>query len=162
MRANATPVEWCAGIVLFLAVVSGVAGCAIDAFSIVAGGTRSVQLVGLVVTIAGVIATFLAQLAMGDSWRIGVSREEYTTLVTGGPYGYVRNPIYTAMLVTTLGFALMVPNVLSWLALVLMLAGLELQVRFVEEPYLTHRHGETFRAYSRAVGRFLPGLGRAS
>lgn len=39
------------------------------------------------------------------------------------------------------------------------LVGLELQVRFVEEPYLLRTHA-TYASYASRVGRFLPGLGR--
>jgi protein-S-isoprenylcysteine O-methyltransferase Ste14 len=38
--------------------------------------------------------------------------------------------------------------------------GVQLQVRSVEEPYLLGRHGQTYRDYARAVGRFVPWLGR--
>ena len=37
--------------------------------------------------------------------------------------------------------------------------AIELQVRAVEEPYLEHTHGVTYRTYGSRVGRFLPGLG---
>jgi hypothetical protein len=33
-------------------------------------------------------------------------------------------------------------------------------VRCVEEPYLIRVHGDAYRSYARAVGRFLPGIGR--
>ena len=39
--------------------------------------------------------------------------------------------------------------------------SLEVQVRFVEEPYLRRTHGESYRAYEREVGRFVPLMGRA-
>ena len=38
-------------------------------------------------------------------------------------------------------------------------AGLDLEVRLVEEPYLREVHGEPYLAYARATGRFLPRLG---
>ena len=40
-----------------------------------------------------------------------------------------------------------------------LVAGVELQVRFVEEPYLARTHGDTYRDYCRRVGRFIPGVG---
>jgi len=59
-----------------------------------------------------------------------------------------------------LGFALLVPTWLSFGAPLLVALGLELQVRFVEEPYLARTHGEEYRAYASRVGRFVPRLGR--
>ncbi|MFZ3348795.1 MAG: hypothetical protein WA248_27530 [Mycobacterium sp.] len=43
--------------------------------------------------------------------------------------------------------------------MVLTLAGLELQVRRVEEPYLLAKHGAAYRRYTASVGRFIPGVG---
>ena len=40
------------------------------------------------------------------------------------------------------------------------MVGLELHVRFIEEPYLLRVHGEQYAAYAAQVGRFLPGIGR--
>jgi protein-S-isoprenylcysteine O-methyltransferase Ste14 len=97
---------------------------------------------------------------MGDSWRIGVDLDARTMLVAAGPFRWVRNPIFTAMFVATLGLALVVPNAVAALAIVVMVVALEVQVRLVEEPYLTRAHGESYRRYAASAGRFLPGIGR--
>jgi protein-S-isoprenylcysteine O-methyltransferase Ste14 len=116
--------------------------------------------IGLVVAGAGALLTVAAQVAMGDSWRIGVDPEEHTGLVADGPFALVRNPIYSAMLVTAVGLTAMVPNVVALAGFVTLVAALELQVRRVEEPYLAATHGHDYAAYAARVGRFLPGLGR--
>lgn len=41
-----------------------------------------------------------------------------------------------------------------------LVAAVELQVRFVEEPYLLRTHGEGYAKYASRVGRFVPGLWR--
>ncbi len=99
---------------------------------------------------------------MGPSWRIGVSDDQGTDLITTGWFAAVRNPIYTSMIFAWIGFALMVPTWLGIVALVVAVIGLEMQVRLVEEPYLIRTHGEAYRAYAARVGRFLPGVGRLS
>jgi protein-S-isoprenylcysteine O-methyltransferase Ste14 len=109
---------------------------------------------------AGIAGTFLAQMAMGASWRIGVDESDRTDLVTGGVFSLCRNPIYTFMLIAWTGLALLVP---TWLSIASVPAGIlafEVQVRLVEEPYLMRTHGEAFRAYASRVGRFVPGVGR--
>ncbi|MDQ3757610.1 MAG: isoprenylcysteine carboxylmethyltransferase family protein, partial [Actinomycetota bacterium] len=65
---------------------------------------------GLVLAVGGIAATLYAQIAMGSSWRIGVDPRERTELVTSGPFGLVRNPIFAAMLPTGLGLTLLVPS----------------------------------------------------
>jgi protein-S-isoprenylcysteine O-methyltransferase Ste14 len=120
----------------------------------------ALHVVGIVLAATGGLAVFAAQLGMGESWRIGVSDDERTDLVTGGWFAFCRNPIYTSMIVGWLGLALIVPTWLGFAAAVVIAVGLELQVRFVEEPYLARAHGEEYRAYAGRVGRFLPGVGR--
>jgi protein-S-isoprenylcysteine O-methyltransferase Ste14 len=115
--------------------------------------------IGLALAMGGIALTFGAQLAMGDSWRIGVDPEERTQLVTGGPFKLVRNPIYSAMIPTILGLVLMVPSVLAIAGLLALAAALELQVRLVEEPHLLRTHGEEYASYTARVGRFVPGVG---
>jgi protein-S-isoprenylcysteine O-methyltransferase Ste14 len=114
---------------------------------------------GVVLAVTGIGLTFGAQLAMGDSWRVGVDPEERTELVTGGPFALVRNPIYSAMLPTVLGLVLMAPSALTIAGFLILFAGLELQVRLVEEPYLLQVHGSAYSAYASRVGRFVPRLG---
>jgi protein-S-isoprenylcysteine O-methyltransferase Ste14 len=116
--------------------------------------------VGIVLAALGGLAVFAAQLGMGKNWRVGVSEEQRTDLVTGGWFSICRNPIYTAMVVGWTGFALMVPTWLALGAVVVIALALELQVRVVEEPYLARTHGDEYRAYASAVGRFIPGIGR--
>jgi protein-S-isoprenylcysteine O-methyltransferase Ste14 len=115
---------------------------------------------GLVVASTGVVLTLVAQLSMGESWRIGVDPCERTALVHEGAFRLVRNPIFSAMLATAVGLALMVPNVVAVIGLASLVLALELQVRGVEEPYLRSVHGEAYHRYEAAVGRFVPGLGR--
>ncbi len=119
----------------------------------------TVQVAGLLLGAGGIGLTFGAQLAMGDAWRIGVNPEERTELVTDGPFGLVRNPIYSAMIPTVFGLVLMVPNALAIAAIACLVTALELQVRLVEEPYLLRTHGGAYAEYAASVGRFVPGLG---
>jgi protein-S-isoprenylcysteine O-methyltransferase Ste14 len=122
----------------------------------------ALHVIGIALAALGGMAVFLAQLGMGENWRIGVSDEQRTDLVTGGWFSLCRNPIYTAMIVGWIGFTLMVPTWLSFLAVVVIGIGLEIQVRAVEEPYLVRTHGDEYRAYASRVGRFVPSVGRLS
>lgn len=106
------------------------------------------------------MGTLIAQLAMGRSWRIGVDESEKTDLVTIGPFAVVRNPIFSAMFLTFPGLALMVPNAVALAGFVALVIAVELQVRFVEEPYLLRTHGGDYAGYASRVGRFVPGFGR--
>jgi protein-S-isoprenylcysteine O-methyltransferase Ste14 len=164
LREGAGAADWLSGL-LFIA---GMA-IAVSSVILVLGDTLEpidsldvgiVHAVGIACATAGGLGVFAAQLGMGESWRIGVSDDQRTDLVTGGWFSICRNPIYSAMVLGWIGIALMVPTWLAFLGAVLIAIALELQVRYVEEPYLLRTHGEAYRAYASSVGRFLPGLGR--
>lgn len=120
----------------------------------------AVQGVGLVLALLAFGLTVVAQLQMGDAWRVGVDPADQTSLVTQGIFRFIRNPIFTGMIAFVVGIFLMVPSLLALAGFILLTVGLEIQVRWVEEPYLLQTHGEQYREYVRSTGRFVPRLGR--
>ena len=121
-----------------------------------------VRLGGLVVALAGIAGIVVSQAVMGTAWRGDVDPETRTTLVTSGPFRWVRNPIFTASAVASLGVALMVPNVVALAMLVANVTVYQVQVRLVEEPYLNQVHGGAYQAYAKQTGRFVPWVGRGT
>lgn len=159
-------VEWFAGVGFVVAMAAAFFAPVLQLAGVVSPldflHARWIQLVGIVVAVVGIAATVYAQVDMGESWRIGVDPSETTTLVRQGVFGLVRNPIFAAMLVFGLGIALVTPNVVAIVGVTLLVLTIEAQVRVVEEPYLMTNHGDAFRDYTAAVGRFVPGVGRIS
>jgi protein-S-isoprenylcysteine O-methyltransferase Ste14 len=164
LSARPGSLEWIAGVLFVIAIGVGVAAPVLDVLDVLepldALDSVGVRSTGIAVFLAGLIGTLYAQIAMGESWRIGVDGAERTALVTSGPFALVRNPIFAAMLPAFLGLALLVPNVVALAGLAALFVALEIQVRLVEEPYLLRRHGDSYRQYAARVGRFVPGLGR--
>ncbi|MFP5488571.1 MAG: methyltransferase family protein [Acidimicrobiia bacterium] len=163
MHAEPGSLQWWAKLGFVAALVAGVAApiaglagmsvlCVLD--------TGAVRGAGAVIAVGGILATVAAQWQMGESWRIGVDPTERTGLVTEGIFAHVRNPIFTAMLIAAVGFALMVGNWVAVAGLAALVTALEVQVRAVEEPYLARTHGAAYDAYRTTAGRFLPGIGR--
>ena len=156
--------EWIAGVGFIAAALLGFAApvlVLVDSIEPISSLDRSVvHVLGIVLALLGIAATLYAQLAMGKSWRIGVDPEGRTELVAGGPFALVRNPIYSAVLLTALGLALLVPTWVSFAGLVGVAVALEVQVRLVEEPYMLRVHGDAYADYAARVGRFVPGVGR--
>ena len=79
------------------------------------------------------------------------------TLVTHGPYRWVRHPFYDAMALLILAIALIVAN---WFVLVTgaVVFGLLAVRSRTEEANLLARFGEPYRAYRQTTGRFVPKL----
>jgi protein-S-isoprenylcysteine O-methyltransferase Ste14 len=156
--------EWIAGVGFAVALLLGAAAPVLALLGWVEPigslDTSAIHALGNALALLGIAATLYAQLAMGTSWRIGVDPEERTALVTDGPFALVRNPIFSAMLPTALGLALLVPSWVSIAGLIGLVIALELQVRVVEEPYLLRAHGGAYADYAARVGRFVPSVGQ--
>ena len=120
--------------------------------------TAAQAALGVGLFLGGLFVVLAAQRAMGASLRVGIP-SEHTALVERGLYAFVRNPIFTGMLLAFAGIVAMAPapaTVLLWLAAA---AGIAWQVR-EEERHLLARHGDAYRRYAARVGRFVPGVGR--
>lgn len=154
--------EWWGGALFALAMVGAFAAPVMQLLGATEAYDLSgmAQLFGCLLYGVGVAGTLWAQFAMGDSWRIGVDTGIRTALVAGGPFRWVRNPIFTAMSIATIGLVLLVPNVVALITFAVLVIAFEVQVRLVEEPYLTHAHGDRYRRYAASAGRFWPGIGR--
>ncbi|MEO3761186.1 isoprenylcysteine carboxylmethyltransferase family protein [Mycobacterium sp. B14F4] len=156
-------VEWFAGVGFVVAMAAAVFAPILQLLGVLAPlpplDRPWVNIVGTVLAVLGIAATLYAQVDMGDSWRIGVDADETTTLVRSGTFGWVRNPVFSAMIVFAVGLAAVTPNPLALVGLALLIVTIELQVRVVEEPYLLVTHGNGYREYLAGVGRFVPGVG---
>jgi protein-S-isoprenylcysteine O-methyltransferase Ste14 len=117
------------------------------------GALRSV--LGLLLAGAGValIATAVRQFRAA-----GTNIETYKpseTIVTTGLYGRSRNPIYVAMAVILIGLGLAVDSLWVVAMVVPLLLVLRFGVIAREERYLAGKFGETYRAYTARVRRWL-------
>ena len=77
-------------------------------------------------------------------------------LVIRGPYRYVRNPMISGVLFILVGLALCLRSLPhgTWAAV---FAAINMTfIPLVEEPDLEGRFGDEYRAYCRAVPRFIP------
>ncbi len=110
--------------------------------------------VGLGLLGLSLVWVVVAQSRMGASWRIGIDDVYRTELVTGGVFGWSRNPIFLGIRVLLLGLFLALPNALSLTAWTLGDVLLQIQVR-LEEEHLAGVHGEAYEAYCRRTRRWL-------
>lgn len=161
LRAKLLSAEGLAGWMLVLAFVAAVGAPVAELGGLSPLTTnRLVRGAGASLAVIGIVFTVVSQIDMGAQWRVGVDTREKTELVRTGAFRFVRNPIFTAMVAVAGGLALMVPNPISIAGILLFVAAIQLQVRFVEEPYLRETHGSAYTSFTAQVGRFVPRLGR--
>jgi protein-S-isoprenylcysteine O-methyltransferase Ste14 len=87
-----------------------------------------------------------------------VTRKEHT-LVTTGPYRYVRHPFYLAFLIAIVGGSIVAANWFLLLTGLIPFAFLVARTR-IEEAKLIERFGDEYRAYTARTGQFFPRFGR--
>jgi protein-S-isoprenylcysteine O-methyltransferase Ste14 len=95
---------------------------------------------------------------LGDNWSPVLEIRRKHTLITGGPYRYVRHPMYSDMMLWLVSFALITAN---WFYALTIATGLAvmLAVRIPdEERLMLDRFGEQYRAYMKRTKRLIPGV----
>lgn len=109
---------------------------------------------GLIILLLALAWVLVAQVQMGQSWRIGIDSQNKTPLVEQGLFRISRNPIFLGVRFMLLGFLLVLPNAFTLAILFLGDAVIQVQAR-LEEEYMRELHGEAYAAYCRRVRRWL-------
>lgn len=102
------------------------------------------------------IAVIFSIPALSIDWR--TAPDSKTALRTTGIYGIVRNPIYLADILFSLGFAVMFRSIIG-IALIPVWWAAYLAIVLVEEASLERALGQRYLDYKQQVkGRIIPGL----
>lgn len=117
--------------------------------------------IGAAVLAAGMPALLWVFATLGRNLTRTTGVRERATLVTTGPYRFVRHPLYAVAAMMWLGTCLMTASWLMALGVVVLLAVLPLRIDR-EEANLVARFGDEYRRYADCTGRLAPRLRRAS
>ena len=88
-----------------------------------------------------------------------VTRKAHT-LVTVGPYRWVRHPFYDAVALAVLANSLVAANWFLLATGALLMTMMVIRTR-TEEAHLLTRFGDDYRSYMKRTGRFFPGRTRS-
>lgn len=103
-----------------------------------------------------VTVLFFALRHLGLEWRVKAVVTEDHRLVTTGPYGVVRHPVFAALLCLLLATVLLVTRPWAAVAAVAVyLLGTEIRVR-AEDGLLERRFGQRFVEYKSRVAAYVP------
>jgi protein-S-isoprenylcysteine O-methyltransferase Ste14 len=117
-----------------------------------------VELIGAVIFWSGIACAVWSRETLGKHWAHAADYQIVPgqTLVTHGPYRWVRHPMYTALLAIFTGVQVMLA---SWLVILsLPLYGVMVWQGRKEEVLLTEAFGHTYRAYQKRTGMIWPRL----
>jgi protein-S-isoprenylcysteine O-methyltransferase Ste14 len=112
---------------------------------------------GSALTAGGLLFAVWARRQLGGNWSGTVTIKQDHELITSGPYGIVRHPIYTGLLLAFAGSALARGDGCGVLALMLAFWALWRKLR-LEERWLRDEFGDSFQVYRRRVAALVPFL----
>ncbi|NIN71050.1 MAG: hypothetical protein GTO46_03755 [Gemmatimonadetes bacterium] len=110
---------------------------------------------GIPLNVTGLAGLTWAFRHLGHNLGAGSGTGEAHTLVTTGPYRWVRHPMYSAWAVLQFGYCLTTVN---WCIACLFVAAMAAVVRRTpaEEAALAARFGDAYLEYTKRTGRFVP------
>lgn len=117
-----------------------------------------VRWLGVVIGILGQVLFLWCHHELGRNWSGILQLSENHHLVVSGPYRYVRHPMYSALFLAALSYALVTAN---WLIALTCIGSVWVmyQVRIDdEESMMLAAFGEQYRELMRTTGRLIPRL----
>ena len=116
---------------------------------------RPMLALGLAIQVLGLLFAVWARRVLGANWsaRVAIGAEQF--LVFGGPYRFVRHPIYSGLLLALIGSVLVIGNGQAVLGFGLIMVSILIKIRR-EEAALRAHFGEAYEEYVRRVPGLMP------
>ena len=117
------------------------------------------QWLGVFLGLASLPLIIWVQQVLGSNFSTTLHIRDEHTLVTGGPYRWVRHPMYTVLYLHFISIFLLSQNwFVGGVFLIALTLIVILRIRN-EEAAMIEKFGEGYRAYMLRTGRFLPRFG---
>ncbi len=114
-----------------------------------------IRMAGAALTIGGVLFAIWARSHLGRNWSGHPALKEDHELVTSGPYGFIRHPIYTGMLTASIGS--MFATVESfWLYFFFIMAIAFVYRIHVEEGIMMRTFPDDYPQYRKHTNALIP------
>ena len=110
--------------------------------------------VGLALFGFGLGLAIWARVHLGRNWGTPMTRKNEPELVTSGPYRVVRHPIYSGLLVATIGTTVALNW--RWLPVVALVGIYFIYSATVEERYLAQQFPDNYPQYRRSTKMLVP------
>jgi protein-S-isoprenylcysteine O-methyltransferase Ste14 len=109
------------------------------------------------VTLGGIAFTWWARIHLGRFWSNAITHKEGHKVIDTGPYGLVRHPIYTGLIVGMIATGIAVGTVTAILGAILISLGMSWKAK-MEESFLSQELGPDYTTYCRRVPMIIPFL----
>ncbi|MBV9073163.1 MAG: isoprenylcysteine carboxylmethyltransferase family protein [Acidobacteria bacterium] len=119
--------------------------------------SASMNALGVGLTAVGIGFAIWARIYIGENWSGTVTVKVDHELIRTGPYALVRHPIYSGLLLATLGTGIVRGQVRGLLAVPILWFGFWLKTR-IEERFMRKTFGHQYDEYSRTTGALVPRL----
>ena len=121
-------------------------------------GLLALRWIAALIAVACLAFTIEYWTRMGKNWRMAVTPDQQTELVTSGLYGRIRHPIYALSILLMACSALIVPTLPMAIVAVVHVVLMLVKARN-EERFLLAAKGPVYASYCRRTGRFIPRFG---
>ena len=111
--------------------------------------------IGIVLTIAGLGLAVWARVHLGKYWSGRVTIKVDHRIIETGPYGSVRHPIYSGLLLAVLGTVITIGTIQAFLGFALIFIAV-IRKLTLEEKWLRSEFGEEYERYRRRVKALVP------
>jgi protein-S-isoprenylcysteine O-methyltransferase Ste14 len=117
---------------------------------------RVLESAGLVLYVMGFLLMAWALLSLGSNYQLGGTAPRGTDkMISVGPYGLVRHPMYAAALNISLGLACLIQS-LAFFSVFLVYLVLIILLIPLEEKALQQAYGREYAAYRQSRARLFP------
>ncbi len=110
--------------------------------------------IGLAIFVLGLALAVWARVYLGRNWGMPMSQRANPELVTTGPYGKIRHPIYSGIILGMVGTAIAVGP--YWLNAVAILGAYFLFSAVIEERTMAKLFPAAYPPYRRATKMLIP------
>ena len=111
---------------------------------------------GMALAITSLTLQIWTHVTLQKKWSAARESGKNNSVITSGPYSWIRHPLYLALMLFFIGLSLV-----SGFSLFLLLASLSLPIFYnaakKEEAVLVQQFGDEYREYMKRTGRFFPG-----
>ncbi len=116
----------------------------------------AIGLIGAALFLAGLALAIWARVILGRNWGMPMTQRLEPELITAGPYGLIRHPIYSGLLLALVGTSL-ATNLIG-LGIAVILGAYFVYSARVEERNLTATFPEAYPAYQAHTKMLIPYL----